>query len=329
MSDEELDVLGVGNAIVDVLAKTNDAFLESRGIAKGGMSLIDEQRATELYAEMGPDTECVSGGSAANTMAGLASLGAHCGYLGLVRSDALGDVFTHDMRAEGIVFRTPPAEQGPSTARCLIFVTPDAQRTMNTFLGACVEFGPNEVDEDLVQRSKYTYLEGYLWDRPLAKEAFLKAAQVARGSGRKVALSLSDGFCVERHRESFLELVHGHVDVLFGNEAEIKALYHTSSFDEAARHVRGQADVVALTRGPAGSVLFNGAEEIEIEAAPVSAVVDTTGAGDQYAAGVLHGLARGAPLRVAGRRGALAAAEVISHFGARPKTRLSELTGML
>jgi len=323
MSETELDVVGVGNAIVDVLAQAGDDFLVKHGLVKGSMTLIDEGRARELYASMGPGREA-SGGSAANTMAGVASLGGKPAYIGRVCNDQLGEIFSHDMRASGIHFAVPPAAGGPSTARCLILVTPDAQRTMNTYLGACVNLGPEDVDEDLVRRGKVLYLEGYLWDPPKAKEAFVKAARVAAAAGRKVALSLSDSFCVARHRESFLELVAHHVDILFANESEIKALYATDSFDEAARHARENTKLAALTRGALGSVLIAGNEQVQIPAEPIAKVVDTTGAGDLYAAGVLLGLTRGESLARAGRRGSIAAAEIISHYGARPECDLQE-----
>lgn len=324
MSELELDVVGVGNAIVDVLTQASDDFLAQHGLVKGSMTLIDEARATELYASMGPGLEA-SGGSAANTMAGLASLGGKPAYIGRVCNDQLGEIFSHDMRASGIHFTVPPVAGGPSTARCLILVTPDAQRTMNTYLGACVDLCPEDVDEELVRRGKVLYLEGYLWDRPKAKEAFVKAARVAAAAGRKVALSLSDSFCVARHRESFLELVAHHVDILFANETEIKALYATESFDEAARHARQHTKLAALTRGPQGSVLIAGEEQVHVSAEPISKVVDTTGAGDLYAAGVLYGLTRGESLARAGRRGSIAAAEIIGHYGARPERDLREL----
>jgi sugar/nucleoside kinase (ribokinase family) len=326
MSETELDVVGVGNAIVDVLAQSSDAFLQKHGLTKGSMALIDATQAAELYAQMGPAREA-SGGSAANTMAGVASLGGRPAYIGKVCKDQLGEIFSHDMSATGIHFAVPPACDGPPTARCLILVTPDAQRTMNTYLGACVNLGPEDIDEDLVKRGKITYLEGYLWDRPKAKEAFIKAARVASAAGRQVALSLSDSFCVARHRDSFRELVTRHVDILFANEAEIKSLYETDSFDEAAEHVRGQTKLAALTRGELGSVLIAGHQRIEIAAEPVARVVDTTGAGDMYAAGVLFGVTHGWSLSESGRRGAIAAAEVIGHYGARPEQKLSELSG--
>jgi sugar/nucleoside kinase (ribokinase family) len=324
MSEIELDVVGVGNAIVDVLAQASDAFLTQHGLAKGSMTLIDEERARELYASMGPAREA-SGGSAANTMAGVASLGGKPAYIGRVCNDQLGEIFSHDMRASGIQFAVPPVAGGPSTARCLILVTPDAQRTMNTYLGACVNLCPEDVDEELVRRGKVLYLEGYLWDRPKAKEAFVKAARVAAAAGRKVALSLSDSFCVARHRDSFLDLVAHHVDILFANEAEIKALYASDSFEDAARHARENTKLAALTRGALGSVLIAGDEQVHVAAEPISKVVDTTGAGDLYAAGVLFGLTRGESLARAGHRGSIAAAEIISHYGARPERDLREL----
>lgn len=319
MSETELDVVGVGNAIVDVLARSSDTFLLEHQLAKGGMTLIDEARARELYACMGPAQE-TSGGSAANTMAGVASLGGKPAYIGRVANDQLGEIFSHDMRSSGIHFAVRPASSGPSTARCLILVTPDAQRTMNTYLGACVDLCPEDVDEDLVRRGKVLYLEGYLWDKPKAKEAFVKAARVASAAGRRVALSLSDSFCVARHRESFLDLVAHHVDVLFANESEIKALYESDTFEQAARQARGQTKLAVLTRGAQGSLLIAGDEQVEIAAAPVYKVVDTTGAGDMYAAGVLFGITHGESLTAAGLRGSIAAAEIIGHYGARPES---------
>lgn len=324
MSETELDVVGIGNAIVDVLARATDAFLHEQGLAKGGMTLVDEARASELYACMGPGHE-TSGGSAANTMAGVASLGGKPAYIGRVCNDQLGEIFSHDMRASGIHFTVPPASDGPATARCLILVTPDAQRTMNTYLGACVNLCPDDVDGDLIRRGKVVYLEGYLWDKPKAKEAFVKAAQVAAAAGRQVALTLSDSFCVARHRESFLDLVARHVDILFANEAEIKALYATDSFDAAVEQAQRDTKVAAVTRGARGSVIVAGSDRVEIAAEPIAHVVDTTGAGDLYAAGVLLGLTRGESLAAAGRRGSVAAAEVISHYGARPERPLAEL----
>jgi sugar/nucleoside kinase (ribokinase family) len=321
----ELDVVGVGNAIVDVVARTGDDFLSRHGLIKGSMRLIDENEAHALYKAMAPAME-TSGGSAANTMAGVASLGGKPAYIGRVCRDQLGEIFCHDLRAVGVHLAVPAATSGPPTARCLILVTPDAQRTMNTFLGACVDLGPEDIDDELIRRGKIIYLEGYLWDRPRAKEAFLRAARVAAGAGRKVALSLSDSFCVERHRDSFLELVNEHVDILFANEAEVKSLYQTDSFETAAQRARAHTSLTVLTRGAKGSLLITPAEQVEIAAEPLQNVVDTTGAGDLYAAGVLYGMTHGQSLWECGRRGAIAAAEVISHYGARPETELAELT---
>lgn len=325
MSTGELDVVGVGNAIVDVVARIGDDFLAQHGLVKGAMRLIDEAEAQALYEAMAPAQE-TSGGSAANTMAGVASLGGKPAYIGRVRRDQLGEIFCHDLRAIGVQLAVPATHVGPPTARCLILVTPDAERTLNTYLGACVDLSSEDIDEALVRRAKITYLEGYLWDRPRAKEAFLRAAQVARAAGRQVALSLSDSFCVDRHRESFLELVSHHVDILFGNETEIKSLYQTDSFDTAAQRARSQTKLAVLTRGARGSVLISASEQVEVPAEPLSHVIDTTGAGDLYAAGVLFGMTHGHSLGESGRRGAIAAAEVIGHYGARPATQLAELT---
>lgn len=320
----ELDVLCVGNAIVDVLTQTDDATIERFGMNKGTMALIDAEQAEALYEELGPAIE-TSGGSAGNTAAGLASLGGAVAYIGKVRDDQLGEIFAHDIRAVGAEFKTPPAKDGPPTARCLILITPDAQRTMNTFLGACVGLGPDDIDEDLVARSGVTYLEGYLWDRDEAKAAFEKAAKLAHKHGRLASLTLSDPFCVERHRDSFRDLINGHIDVLFANEEEIKTLYQVDNFDDALSHVRKDCKIAALTRSEKGSVVVSGDEAHEVPAEPVSKVVDTTGAGDQYAAGFLFGLTRGRDLATCARIGAIAAAEVIAHVGPRPQVKLAEL----
>ena len=325
MSDAtDLDAVAIGNAIVDVLAQTDDAFLDAHELAKGTMTLVEAERSDEIYAAMPPAVE-MSGGSAANTVAGIASLGGRVAYIGKVRDDQLGEAFRHDIRAIGVQFETAPATVGPATARCLILVTPDAHRTMQTYLGASTELAPEDVPPELIASAQVTYLEGYLWDRPRAKAAFLRAAQLAHAAGRKIALTLSDPFCVERHRVSFLELVDGHVDVLFANEREILSLYETEDFDEALRRVRGMCDVVALTRSERGSVVASRDAVHEVRAAPVERVVDTTGAGDLYAAGFLYGLTHGRDLPACGRIASICAAEVISHVGARPETPLSAL----
>lgn len=318
------DVLAIGNAIVDVLARADDTFLKSHSLLKGAMTLIDAAAADRLYDAMGPGVEC-SGGSAANTIAALASLGGRGAYVGKVRDDALGRIFAHDIRALGVAFDTPFARDGAATARCLILVTPDAQRTMQTFLGACVGLGPDDIDENTVADAQVTYLEGYLWDPPAAKAAFLKAARIAHRAGRKVSLSLSDPFCVGRHRDEFRDLVENHVDVLLANEEEIKSLYQVASFDEALQRVRGHCEIAALTRSAKGAVVVAGDEVHVVDAEPVASVIDTTGAGDAFAAGFLYGLTRAQPLARCARLGTIAAAEVISHVGARPAISLKEL----
>jgi sugar/nucleoside kinase (ribokinase family) len=324
MAEISYDVLGIGNAIVDVLAPAEDAFLEAHGMAKGAMTLIDAERAEELYAAMGSGTEA-SGGSAANTVAGVAALGGRACFIGKVRDDELGSIFAHDIRAIGVDFHSAPATSGAPTARCLISVTPDAKRTMHTFLGACVDLGPEDVDEDLIAASAITYLEGYLWDPPGAKEAFIKAMGAARAAGRKVALSLSDGFCVDRHRDEFQDLVEHHVDLLFANEQEITSLYEVDDFNAAMQAVRGKCDIAALTRSEKGAVIVAGDEVHVVSAEPIDAVVDTTGAGDLYASGFLTGLSEGRSLPECGRMAGIGAAEIISHMGARPEVDLKAL----
>ncbi len=322
MADQLLDVVGIGNAIVDVLAQSDDAFLKEHDLVKGAMTLVDAERSAALYDAMGPGVEA-SGGSAGNTMAGIASLGGKGGYIGKVRDDQLGRIFQHDIRAVGIEYNNPLASEGPSTGRCLIMVTPDAQRTMNTFLGAAVDLGPQDLDLEMIRRAKVTYMEGYLWDMPPAKAAYLEAAAAAHAAGRKVSLTLSDSFCVERHRDSFLELISGHVDLLFANHDEICALFQVDSFEDAMKQVRGHCEIAAITRSEKGSVIVSGDETIEVEAESIEQLVDTTGAGDLYAAGFLYGYTQGKSLYDCGRIASIAAAEVISHFGARPATPLA------
>ena len=323
MTGASLDILGIGNAIVDVSARADDAMLTRFGLTKGSMTLIDAEQAHRLYEAMGPGQES-SGGSVANTMAGIASLGGRGAFIGKVRDDQLGGIFRHDIQAVGTRFDAAPATQGPPTARCLVFVTPDAQRTMATFLGVSTALGEDDLDLDLCAQAKITYLEGYLWDAPPAKAAFVAAARAAHAAGKRVALSLSDPFCVERHRESFRELVAHHVDILFANEAEIKALYEVDDFDAALQQVRGHCEVAALTRSEKGSVILSGDAVHVVDAAPVDQLVDTTGAGDLYAAGFLHGFTQGHDLYTCGRLGALCAAEVVTHVGARPLVSLRD-----
>jgi adenosine kinase len=317
MNSARFDVLGIGNAIVDVLARADDDFLLAHGMRKGGMALIDEARAQAIYDAMGPAVE-ISGGSAANTMVGVAGFGGRAAFIGKLKADELGRSFSHDIRAAGVSFSTPAASDGPSTGRCYVLVTPDGERTMNTYLGAAQDLHPRDVDEEMVAASAITYLEGYLWDPKHAKEAFLKAAKIAHGSGRKVALSLSDAFCVDRWRDEFLQLMRsGTLDLIFANEAELHSLYQTSDFESAVAALRADIGAAVVTRSEEG---------IEaVPALPVERVVDTTGAGDLFAAGFLCGLARGADDRSCGRLGALAAAEIIQHLGARPEASLRQL----
>jgi len=324
----DLDVVGIGNALVDVLSRESEAFVTAQRLVKGAMQLVDEARASELYAAMGPAVE-VSGGSAANTIVGVASFGGRAHYVGKVRDDQLGEVFQHDLRSVGVGYSTSAATSGPATGRCLIVVTPDAQRTLTTYLGASVQLGPADVDKGVIERAAILYLEGYLFDPPEAQRAFHAAAGVAHAAGRKVALTLSDPFCVDRHRAAFRDLVEWHVDILFANEAEIRALYGAADFDAALQQVRRHCAVAALTRSERGSVVVAGDDVHVIDAHPVRAVVDTTGAGDLYAAGFMFGLSRGRSLATCGRLGSLAAAEVISHVGARPQIPLAQLAGTL
>ncbi len=318
------DVAAIGNAIVDVIAPCDDAFLDAQGLAKGTMTLIDDARAAELYAAMAAGVEA-SGGSAGNTVAGIASLGGSAAYIGKVADDQLGEVFSHDLRAQGVHFATSPMAGGPETARCLINVTPDGQRTMATFLGVAGQLGPDDVDPALIEGAAVTYLEGYLFDPPPAREAFHKAAKIARKAGRRVSITLSDVFVVERWREDLLDFLSAATDVLFANENELLALCQTDDFEDAVDRVRTLVPLAAVTRSEKGSLVLAGGQAHEIEAFPVEKVIDTTGAGDQYAAGFLYGLARGRPLPECGRLGALAAAEVISHYGPRPMVSLAEL----
>lgn len=328
MSSPALGVVAVGNALVDVLAHTSDAFISDQktkhGMEKGAMTLIDEARAVALYADMGAGIES-SGGSAANTMAGFASFGGKGGFIGKIADDQLGSVFRHDLRNQGVQFDTQALCMGAPTGRCLILITPDGQRTMNTYLGASVELKPADVDQDLITNAQITYLEGYLFDRDSAKQAFIQAADYAHQAGHKVALTLSDPFCVDRHRSDFLRLVQNHVDILFANEEEIKSLFMQENFLDAMNAVDPHVDIAVLTRGPKGAAIISRGKHYEIPAAAVRSVVDTTGAGDQFAAGFLYGLTEGKDLKTCGRLGALAAAEIIQHVGPRPQSSYADL----
>ena len=326
MEDPRYDVVSIGNALVDVLAHSSDEFLQAQGLVKGTMSLIDTERAEQLYDLMGPAVE-MSGGSAANTAAGVAGLGGRAAFIGRVADDQLGAVFGHDLRAVGVTFRAVPATDGPPTGRCLILVTPDAERTLNTFLGASALLGPDDIDAEVVEASAVTYLEGYLFDTPANREAYRKASTIARAAGRRVAVTLSDVFCVERHRDEWLSLLVDHVDVLFANELELLALYETERLDAALDLVRGHVPIACVTRGAHGSIVLRGSADVEVPAFPVEQVIDTTGAGDLYAAGFLLALTSDRSLEDCARLGSLAAAEVIGHTGARPEADLRVLAG--
>jgi sugar/nucleoside kinase (ribokinase family) len=325
MTAAKYDVLGIGNAIFDVLVQTDEGFLSRHGMTKGGMALIDEARAAAIYGDMGPATK-MSGGSAANTIVGVASLGARAAYVGKVRDDEVGRLYTQDIRAAGVAFETKAAVSGPATGCSYILVTGDGERTMNTYLGAAQELTPADIDADQVSASAIVYLEGYLWDPKSAKEAFLKAAAIAHQAGRQVALTLSDSFCVDRYRDEFLELMrNGTTDLVFANEAELHSLYQTSDFDTALKQLRSDIGLGVVTRSEKGCVVVSQQDVAKVPAFPIKKIVDTTGAGDLFAAGFLFGLSRGRSHEIAGLLGTLAAAEVIQHIGARPQVLLKEL----
>jgi sugar/nucleoside kinase (ribokinase family) len=325
MTSAKYDVLGIGNAIFDVLVQTDESFLGRHGMTKGGMALIDEARALSIYQDMGPAIE-MSGGSAANTIVGVANLGARAAYVGKVRDDQIGRLYMHDIRAAQVAFETKPAADGPATGCSYILVTPDGERTMNTYLGAAQELMPDDIDAAQVAASAILYLEGYLWDPKSAKEAFVKASTIAHDAGRQVALTLSDSFCVDRYRGEFLDLMRGGtVDLVFANEAELRSLYQTADFDTALTQLRSDAKLAVVTRSEKGCVVASKDGVTAVPAFPIDKIVDTTGAGDLFAAGFLFGLVRGAGFEAAGRLGALAAAEVIQHIGARPQVSLKEL----
>jgi len=324
MADKTYDVVGIGNAIVDIISRCDEGFLTKHDLDKGFMRLIDADEAGRLYEAMGPAIER-SGGSVANSIAGLASFGAKCGFIGRVAADQFGGIFRHDIRSLGIAYTTEPGQDGTPTARCLVLVTPDGERTMNTFLGASVDFTPADIDADMISAAKIVYLEGYLFDKEAAKAAFREASELAKAAGAKVALSLSDPFCVDRHRDDFLRLVKEDADIVFANEKEITTLYEMNTFEEAADEALQDCELAVLTRSEVGSVIVGEGETTEVPPDPVAKVVDATGAGDLYASGFLFGLTRGLPLEACGRLGSLAASEVISHIGARPEVNLAEL----
>ena len=325
MGAGKVEVLGLGNALVDILAYADDAYLIAQDMAKGAMTLIDEDRAEALYAAR-LDPRVISGGSAANTAVGVAAFGVSAAYIGKVKRDPLGETWASDIRSMGVSFSTPHAAHGPATGRCFVYVTPDGERTMNTYLGASTYLAPDDVDEDLVRSAGIVYLEGYMWDRPAAKAAFQKAGKIARHSGARVALTLSDSFCVDRFRGEFIELMRTKVvDTLFANTEEILSLYETPHFDEALDALRAEGVLGVVTRSEKGCVVVKGDESWRAPAFPIRKLEDTTGAGDMFAAGFLAGLARGRDMVTCGRLGALAAAEIIQHLGARPNSPLQAL----
>ena len=325
MTNAQFQVAAIGNALVDIIADTTDAFLQTQNIAKGSMTLIDTARAESLYSSIGPATE-MSGGSAANTVAGIASLGGKTAFMGKVKADQLGEIYRHDLKSQGVHFATTPSDKtNTPTGRCIILVTPDAERSMNTYLGAAVEFGEADIDESTIRNSAITYLEGYLFDPSEAKKAFHKAAAIVRASGRQLALTLSDVFCVDRHRSEFLELIKNDVDILFANQNELLALYQTDNLNQAVEAARTHCKISVTTMSAKGAIIVSGKDTVEAPAMPVSKLVDTTGAGDLYAGGFLYGIIHGQSLAEASRIGAIAAAEVISHYGPRPQKALKTL----
>lgn len=324
MSATRTDVVGIGNAIVDIIGRCDDAYLAKIGAPKGGMRLVEADDIAGIYRTMGPAVE-ISGGSAANTIAGVASFGGRAAFMGKIADDEFGRIFTHDIRAIGVTFNSAPIANSDPTSRSLILVTPDGERTMNTYLGISTSLDESQIDRELIRNSAILYLEGYLFDREGAKRAFRESIKEARDAGRTVALSLSDAFCVDRHRNDFLELIRSGIGILFANENEIQSLYQTSSFNDAANAARRDTKLAVLTRSAKGSIIFSDGKSIEIAAEPIQHVVDTTGAGDLYAAGFLFGYARQYPLEISGKLASLAAAEIISHIGARPAISLQKL----
>lgn len=325
MTSTRYDVVGIGNAIVDIIGKCDDAYLADIGAAKGSMRLVDAKEISRIYKTLASPAIEISGGSAANTIAGVASFGGSAGFIGTIANDDFGNIFSHDIRSIGVTFPSPPIADGAPTSRSLILVTPDGERTMNTFLGISTQLEETQLDLTLIRDSAILYLEGYLFDQPSAMAAFRSALKTAKSAGRKVALTLSDGFCVDRHRAEFLDLIRSGIDILFANESEIKSLYQVEDFDAAAAKTRADTPLAALTRSGKGSVILAGEETINISPVKIEKLVDTTGAGDLYAAGFLFGYSRGLDLDICGKLASLAAAEIISHIGARPAVSLKEL----
>ncbi|WP_337270661.1 adenosine kinase [Oryzifoliimicrobium ureilyticus] len=320
----KFDVLTIGNAIVDIIARCDDQFLSDNGITKGAMNLIDAERAELLYSRMGPAVEA-SGGSAGNTAAGIAGFGGKAAYFGKVAEDQLGAIFTHDIRAQGVHYQTKAKGTFPPTARSMIFVTEDGERSMNTYLGACVELGPEDVEDEIVAQSKVTYFEGYLWDPPKAKDAIRECARIAHKNGREVAMTLSDSFCVDRYREEFLDLMRsGTVDIVFANEQEALALYEIEDFEQALKAIANDCKIAAVTRSEHGAVILKGSERYKIDAIALQQLVDTTGAGDLFASGFLYGYTNGHSLEDSGKLGCLAAGIVIQQIGPRPMISLAD-----
>ncbi len=321
---QQFDLLGIGNSVVDVLYKVDDEFIKNNKLEKGVMTLIDEEKAEKFYSKLKQGVE-VAGGSVANSTVGFALLSGKPAFIGKIKDDNLGKSFSKSLADNKVFYKTEPILEGPGTARCFIFVTPDAQRTMNTYIGACSLLSPKDIDEELVKNSKITYLEGYCWEEQLAKESLIKAAEIAHKADNKVSLTLSDPFCVERHRDEFKDLVKKHIDILFANEIEAKKLCQTENFDESIKEISEITELAAITKSEKGAEICNGKEVVKIEPKIFGEVKDTTGAGDLFAAGFLYGLSKKFSILKSGNIASITAGEIISHFGARPEINLSDL----
>ena len=321
---KQFDLLGIGNAVVDVLYEVDEKFIKKNNLQKNVMTLIDEEKAEEFYSLPKEGIE-IAGGSVANSTVGFASLSGKPAFIGKIKDDNLGKSFSKSLADNKVFYKTKPFLEGPGTARCFIFVTPDAQRTMNTYIGACSLLSPKDIDEELVKNSRITYLEGYCWEEQLAKESLIKAAEIAHKADNKVSLTLSDPFCVERHRNEFKDLVKKHIDILFANEIEAKKLCQTENFDESIKEISEITEIAAITRSEKGAEICNGKEVVKIEPKIFGEVKDTTGAGDLFAAGFLYGLSKNFSVLKSGNIASISAGEIISHFGARPEINLSDL----